>query len=477
MICKLALLLTSLYILSLQITHAQRIVFDEPTSIEGLLADARDIAEQARQRYAGTEYNYDQPLWQDALERADQARQLDPDNLEVLAFLADTYNTISWDARTREYWLRYLEVGGEQTDVVRTQLTSALNELGFARYQTEDYNGALEYYLESFIFNPDADTALLYLARIHFELGELGASLPYWQEAASRRLEGAQYFLTRTEQRLAVGVLASDSFYSGLEAYQAGQLEAALEHFQAATSSYDSFKDAWVWRARTALELGRAETSLASWQRVIDLDPSDERAQYFVSVAERQVAWGASAARAFEEGITLYNQGDLSAAASAFAEAVNANSNYQEARVWRARSLQEAGSFEAAVAAWEEVIARDPDDERARYFLNLARSQLNSSQLNIGEGAGSALATGISSYETRDLEAAEASFNEVVRLNPDAAAGWGWLGRIAFDRSNYALAAEHYDRALELAPDDNSYQFFAGEAARLAAELADADTP
>ncbi|MEM6428909.1 MAG: tetratricopeptide repeat protein [Deinococcota bacterium] len=462
---------------SLQSTHAQRVVFDEPTSAEGLLADARDIAEQARQRYAGTEYNYDQALWQDALERAEQARQLEPDNLEVLAFLAETYDTISWDARTREYWLRYLDAGGERTDTVTAQLTNALNELGFARYQTQDYTGALEYYLESFIFNPEADSALLYLARIHFELGELGASLPYWQEAAGRQLEGAQYFLARTEQRLAVGVPASDSFYSGLEAYESGQLEAALGHFQAATLNYDSFKDAWVWHARTALELSQAETALASWQRVLDLDPRDERAQYFVTVAERQVTWGVTAARAFDSGITRYNQGDLVAAASAFAEAVNANGNYQEARVWRARSLQEAGDFEAAIAAWEEVIARDPDDERARYFLNLARSQLNSSQLNLGEGAGSALATGIQQYETRDLEAAEAAFNEVVRLNPDAAAGWGWLGRIAFDRSNYAVAAEHYARALELMPDDSSYQFFAGEAARLAAELAEVDTP
>ncbi len=462
---------------SLTAVNAQRVVFDEPNSVASLLADAREIAAQARQRYAGTEYNYDQPLWQDALERADQARQLDPGNLEVLAFLADTYNTISWDARTREYWLRYLSAGGPRTDAVTAQLTAALNELGFARYQTEDYTGALEFYLESFTFNSQANDALLYLARIHFELGELDASLPYWQEAASRGLEGGQYFLARTEQRLAVGVPASDSFYSGLEAYESGQLEAALGHFQAATNQNDSFKDAWVWHARTALELGQAETALASWQRVVNLDPSDERAQYFVSVAERQLTWGASAARAFEEGITLYNQGDLSAAAGAFAEAVSANSNYQEARVWRARSLQEAGNFEAAVQAWEEVIARDPDDERARYFLNLARSQLQSSQLNLGEAAGSALATGISRYETRDLEAAEAAFNEVVRLNPDAAAGWGWLGRIAFDRSNYALAAEHYARALELVPDDSSYQFFAAEAARLAAELAEADAP
>lgn len=434
-------------------------------SVDALLQQAEQIASRARERYQGTTYSFDQPLWQEALAVAEQARAIEPRNLEVLAFLADTYHTIAWDARTREFWLRYLAAGGSRSDRVVQQLTAALLELGFARYQNEDYETALEFYREAYDFNPQADDALLYLARIHFELSELEEALPYWREAAARGLAGGQYFLDRTEQRLAVGTAASDAFYAGLETYQAGNLEAALGHFQAATAQNSAFSEGWVWLARTALELGRPEQSRQSWQRVIDLDPSDERARYFLGVAERQMRWGVSAGQAFETGISAYNQGDLTAAAAAFQAAVNANADYQEARVWLARSLQESGDLAAAAGAWQGVLERDPNDERARYFLSLARRQQD-----IGSDAGAALSQGIARYEARELAEAEAAFLAATRANPNSSDAWGWLGRIAFDRSDYDQAAEYYDRALELDPDNESYQFFATEAARLAAD-------
>ena len=434
-------------------------------NVDALLRQAEAIAQAARERYRGTTYSFDQPLWQEALLAAEQARALEPRNLEVLAFLADTYHTIAWDARTREYWLRYLNAGGTRSDRVVQQLTDALLELGFARYQNEDFEGALEFYREAYDVNPQANDALLYLARIHSELGELTEALPYWREAAARGLEGGQYFLDRTEQRLAVGVAASDAFYAGLESYQAGNLETALGHFQAATTQNAAFTEGWVWLARTALELGRSEQSGAAWQQVIELDPADDRARYFLSVAERQARWGVVAGQAFETGITAYNQGDLTAAAAAFREAVSANTDYQEARVWWARSLQESGDLAAAAGVWQGVLERDPNDERARYFLSLAQRQQD-----IGADAGAALSQGIARYEARDIAAAEAAFLQAVDANPNSSDAWGWLGRIAFDRSNYERAAEYYSRALELAPDNESYQFFAAEAARLAAD-------
>jgi len=430
-----------------------------------LLQQARQIAQTARERYQGTTYSFDQPLWQEALATAERARAIEPRNLEVLAFLADTYHTVAWDARTREYWLRYLSAGGTRSDRVVQQLTGALLELGFARYQNEDVEGALEFYREAYDFNPQTNDALLYLARIHFELGELAEALPYWREAAARGLDGGQYFLDRTEQRLAVGTAASDAFYAGLESYQAGNLDVALGHFQSATAQNATFTESWVWLARTALELGRPEPSAAAWQRVIDLDPEDERARYFLGVAERQARWGVAAGQAFETGISAYNQGDLTAAAEAFGDAVNANADYQEARVWWARSLQESGDLAAAANAWQGVLENNPEDERARYFLSLAQRQQD-----IGEEAGAALSQGIARYEARDLAAAEAAFLAAANANPNSSDAWGWLGRIAFDRSQYEQAAEYYNRALELAPDNESYRFFATEATRLAAD-------
>ncbi len=218
-----------------------------------------------------------------------------------------------------------------------------------------------------------------------------------------------------------------------------------------------------MWAGRTSLELGYSERAKDYWQRVLELDPQESRARYFIARADDQLQWGAEAVQTFQEGMRLYNEGSLEAAGDAFATASRANPQYIEAASWAARSYQEAGKPQQAVPFWERLVELNPDDSRAAYFLELARNQSG-----YGTEASSAFNRGLTAYQNANLEAAQAAFEEAVAARSTYADAWAWLGRIHFDRGEYNASASDYRRALALVPDDTSYRFFAEEAARLA---------
>lgn len=429
------------------------------------LARAREAARDARERYAEVVNHPDQPLWREAIREGNLALSLAPEHPEVLEFLAKTHTAVRWNSRAWELWERYLEAGGEPTGEALEQLATAGKALAYARYQRGDLQGAIEYYQQVFALHPASGETITWLGRIHFELGEYQVAREYWQEALSRGVDEAtsRYFLERTESRLEHGAEASDAFYRGLEAYEAGELEAALPEFIAALQHDSQYKDAAVWAARTALESGRPDEAQRYWQRVLELDPSDERAEFFLSVAEDQARWGAEAVAAFTEGYNHYEAGELEAAAERFSAAASANADYKDAFVWAARSYQESGRIERAIDYWQRVVALDPDDSRAVYFLNLAESQRG-----VEREAAQAFSQGVASYQVAAFDEAQAHFERALEEDPDYAEAWAWLGRLHFDRGDFEAAAERYERALELDPESDDVRFFAEEARRLA---------
>jgi tetratricopeptide (TPR) repeat protein len=153
----------------------------------------------------------------------------------------------------------------------------------------------------------------------------------------------------------------------------------------------------------------------------------------------------------------------LQAANEAFVEAARASAEFEDAWVWAARTYQELGNHAEAIYWWQGVLRLDPGDSRAEYFLSQAQNQLA-----YGVAAGEAFTRAVRAYQVADVAAAETAFREAVEANPEFAAAWGWLGRIAFADERYEDAAEAFSRAAELQPDNQDYAFFAEEARRLA---------
>lgn len=426
------------------------------------LARGRALAEEAQVRYAGTVFSIDQPLWREAIAAGSEALDLVPEHPEALRFLAWAYGQVRWYIRAWDHWLRYVATGAALGADDQAEIAKAGGELGFARYQAGDLAGAVRYYEQVIELVPDDDNALIWLGRIHLELGEPETALGYWELAVARGLPGAAYFRERTQNQLDYGIAASDSFYAGMQAYEEGRLEQALEAFRTAADLNPDYLEAWVWAGRSSLELGRPAEARRYWQQVLARNPDDARARYFLAVADEQERWGAEAAQAFFAGIAAYEAGELAQAVGHFRRALAANPRYKEAAVWTARSYQELGDPQSAIPFWEQVVALDPQDTRAAYFLQLARNQVRYG----GEAAG-AFMQGVERYQLAQLPAALEAFRQAVAENPRYLDAWAWLGRVYFELGDYAEAAAAYERALALAPDNEAYRFFAEEARRL----------
>jgi tetratricopeptide (TPR) repeat protein len=429
-----------------------------------LLEQARNAASQAKTAY--TSYNIDQPYWKDAMRLGEEAYKLEPNNPEVVLFLAQTYSTVHWYSRAWDKWTHYLRFSSfDQAEAnIKAQFADTGNEMGFARYQANDLQGALGFYSKVNEATPDNAETLRWLGRIYLELGQPDQAQPYWQRVAEldSNDQAASYYLGIIDEQLRVGPEASSMFQAGIKAYDQGKLPEALQAFEWAATANPTFKEAYVWAARTSFELGESEISVQYWQKVLALDPSDERAAYFAQYAQEQQRWGNDAAQAFYEGQTFYQQQNVPAALERFEAATRINSQYKDALVWTARCYQELGQLPQAASYWKRVIALDPNDSRAKYFLTLTQKQET-----YGDTAGQEFANGVDYYQKNDLVNAEISFKRAIDANASFADAWAWLGRVYFTQANYTEASKAYTQAVNLAPNNADYRFFADEARRL----------
>jgi tetratricopeptide (TPR) repeat protein len=442
------------------------------TDASSLLQQAQQAADEAKRTYVT--FDIDKPLWREAMRLGIQAQNLEPENPEIALFLAQTYSYTKWYIRAWEQWQKYFSLGKTLADAVaqvgeeaRTQFLETGTELGFAAYEAQNLEGAINYYKAVNEVVPDDVETLTWLGRIYLELGQPNEARPYWQRAneLDPGNENIDYFSSLIEEQVKVGPEASTMFQTGIRAYEEGKLEEALQAFEWAVTANDTFTQAYVWAGRTSLELGESDLAVTYWSRVLELDPSDTRAKYFLEVAQTQVEYGVEAANAFYEGQTFYSQQNLAEAAKSFERAAEANPEYKDAFVWAARSYQELNQFDRAIPFWERVLELDPNDTRASYFLLLARKQISADT-----PSGEAFMQGITYYQSNDFVNAEKSFKAAVQADSNFADAWGWLGRVYFTVANYPEAATAYARAAQLAPDNSDYRFFADEARRLAGQ-------
>lgn len=158
---------------------------------------------------------------------------------------------------------------------------------------------------------------------------------------------------------------------------------------------------------------------------------------------------------------SAYQRGDRERAAAIHLDVLDAVPFSKESRVWMGRIRLEQRRPADAIPYWEAVVAQDPDDDRARYFLELATDQAR-----WGVDAAQAFRDGVSHYEANDLNAAMRAFERATDANSAYPDAWAWRGRVAFERGSWVVARNHYASALELDPGNDTYSYFRNEAQR-----------
>jgi tetratricopeptide (TPR) repeat protein len=175
----------------------------------------------------------------------------------------------------------------------------------------------------------------------------------------------------------------------------------------------------------------------------------DEDAQAMLAVSGSQLAY------------SRYAAGDLDGALDLYLRVIGYAPDNLEAHVWAGRILLELGQPDSAAHYWEEVLRLDPSDARAEYFLALARDQAR-----WGVAATTAFYEGVRLYEAGDLRQAQLQFARAGESNRGFTEAWAWLGRSYFEQGSYRDALTYYRRAANLAPDNETYRYFAQESER-----------
>jgi len=173
--------------------------------------------------------------------------------------------------------------------------------------------------------------------------------------------------------RATVEGYAQTMFDQGYNLYQAGRYGDAIQFFIDATTAKPDFDKAWYWLARTYQEQNMIDEAIWAWKKVINLDPNNTHAQYFLNKMVNWNQYGKEAWEAYEQAQNAYLQGQYLPAIQLFNTAIKANPGLEVAYYWLGISQLKNGDFATAVKSLEKYLTFQPKDKNAQYWLNQAK--------------------------------------------------------------------------------------------------------
>lgn len=337
-----------------------------------LLNEAQALAQQARQSNVAP--SPDSEAWKSAIAKAEEAAKLEPQAPEVLLVLGNLYTETKWWARAEEAWREYIKLKGLNDPGVREKASLVQINLGYAAYQRGDYGEALVKYQNAAELNPRDSQPYEWLGRIYLEQGNSAQARENWRKALELKPSQAnRYFLNLSQDATTYGQQAVRAFYTGYDAYTAGNRPAALQAFSQAVQAAPGWLEARRWQARLQLESGNASDSLATWQAIAASPQATASDRYQLKVAELSAKYGNEAATAYLQGVSNFEQGNKTAARALFQQAVAAQPQFSTAWYWLGRTAYDLKDYALAERAYGEVVRLEPTNAQAQYWLTQAR--------------------------------------------------------------------------------------------------------
>jgi tetratricopeptide (TPR) repeat protein len=158
----------------------------------------------------------------------------------------------------------------------------------------------------------------------------------------------------------------------GFNLYRQGKLTEAAEVYRKVIDEVPFDLDSHAWMGRILVEMGQPRQAISYWQTVVERNPSDERAEYFLDLAREQAMWGTGAVNAFREGVAFYEEGSLAQARERFARASTLNQRYPEAWAWLGRVAFDTQNYRDARTFYERATRLAPGNDTYSYFFEEA---------------------------------------------------------------------------------------------------------
>lgn len=241
----------------------------------------------------------------------------------------------------------------------------------------------------------------------------------------------------------------------GYSAYVRNQPDLAARYFAECLKFDPQSARCAGWAARTALEGGDYARAQALYAQAIALTPGDKSLKYFQGLAQKAADYGPAATGAFSRAYADLDAGRKTQALAGFQAAARSAPNFTEAWRQAGRLALDMGNAQAALEAYQGVMALPGADATDKFNLALAQEGAQ-----YGLDAVRTFRAAYGQYTAGDKAAAQSGFQQATAQNPDYAKAWAWLGRTRYEAKNYTGAAEAYGRAVALDPNDKSSAYF-----------------
>ncbi len=274
------------------------LTFDVSSAQGGTPLEAAYYTEMAEKRmnealetYGGINYP-SKKLWTEAIHYGEMAVQIDPDYTEAHYQLAKIYQSTNWYYREARQWEKYVQLVQNQqaltTEIIRNYAYAHFR-LGYAAYQKDEIDFAVDYLQEAARIHPEMIETHYWLGRVYYEKGNLENAYDACKQVVSidsNYKEGA-YFLDKTEEAIKYGKQAYEYYEAGYNFYKQGSYQQALSEYQQAISYNSRFTDAYYWLGRIYYELGNYRQAADYWWQVLHMDPGNDKAAYWQKQAEK----------------------------------------------------------------------------------------------------------------------------------------------------------------------------------------------
>jgi Tfp pilus assembly protein PilF len=272
------------------------------------------------------------------------------------------------------------------------------------------------------------------------------------------------------------------AFNAGVTALKSKDEAAAEAKFKEAVVYDPNLRQAWEALSTVELDLGRnqeaaeaAEKAMAlgstepavltaRWQAYRNLK-DDAKAAEAQKDLERIGRQTEEAKKLHNEGVALVNAGDDAGAFAKFQEALTLDPNLEPAHVGLATAAFKIGKYAEAAAAAESILKADPTNEaaiRLRFNACLAlgdKAKLADALIALAavepvKARDGLLRLAFDAYDANDMVLSKQRFSQALQIDPNYPQAHYYLGLINVSLGKSAEARTHFERFLQLAPND-----------------------
>ncbi|MDF1523066.1 MAG: tetratricopeptide repeat protein [Trueperaceae bacterium] len=307
----------------------------------------------------------DRPLWREALQAGLEAAEAAPEHPAPQRFLGQAYLQTGWYARSWTAWVAYRELGGGLDAVATRQIVEVADWMGIAAYDGGRIAEGLGFFEAAVELDPTDALANERLARHYLASDEPERARPFLEALADRvpDLSGDLTFLLLIGRH---GPAAVAAYQAALASAEAGDAATALARFGEATALAPDFVEAWRGVADTALAQARIDVARTAVNRLLALDPEDQRRPAELAALEEAAARTAeqeAAARAAAEARQRTAEEAARARAEAEARAADLEAEARAAAAAEAAAAEAAATEAAARTAAAEAAATEAPEQ------------------------------------------------------------------------------------------------------------------